>query len=445
MSKTLTVLCHFLLSWTFSVTPLRSQVEKAKEQYPNKPEIFFPELSEVLSNLDKKAPFLEEQRELVSQARSGKMISDSSKGFKIGINAQAHSLHEDRPAQGFYHKYRVLGSVYLRKPLYHWGALKAASRVSELTEKNAKMEYASLKRSYQSKTRSDFLDLVILRYEEELAGASYALAQQNELDLTRRRDLGFVSDLTVYESSLSRLKQAIKLSDLKRKANYQGKVFYLETGYSKGLTFAQTPAFTNFCEKHVFSGSPPILISRLSSPELENLTNEIEKENNLIKMADSELKPKLDLIGAVYQDQVDLANSTESLNRNNLLIGIEAKWNIWDSSLSKGKKEAARSRKRMNELSLQRNSRSLRLLIEDLHNQISSLSEKIEVSRQLVKVADNRYEKSVLEFRQNRITPTLHFEARLTLDESKLDLAKTVSDYLKVRDLYDERTNFNKN
>ena len=422
-----------------------SQVEKTKEQYPNKPEIFFPELSAVLSDLDKKAPFLEEQRELVMQARSGKMISDSSKGFKIGINAQAHSLHEDRPAQGFYHKYRVLGSVYLRKPLYHWGALKAASRVSELTEKNAKMEYASLKRSYQSKTRSDFLDLVILRYEEELAGASYALAQQNELDLTRRRDLGFVSDLTVYESSLSRLKQAIKLSDLKRKANYQGKIFYLETGYSKGLTFAQTPAFTNFCEKHVFSGSPPILISRISSPELENLTNEIEKENNLIKMADSELKPKLDLIGAVYQDQVDLANSTESLNRNNLLIGIEAKWNIWDSSLSKGKKEAARSRKRMNELSLQRNSRSLRLLIEDLHNQISSLSEKIEVSRQLVKVADNRYEKSVLEFKQNRITPTLHFEARLTLDESKLDLAKTVSDYLKVRDLYDERTNFNKN
>lgn len=445
MSKTLTVLGHFLLSWIFSVTPLLSQVEKKKEQYPNKPEIFFPELSAVLSNLDKKAPFLEEQRELVTQARFGKIISDSSKGFKIGINAQAHSLHEDRPAQGFYHKYRVLGSVYLRKPLYHWGALKAASRVSELSEKNAKMEYASLKRSYQSKTRSDFLDLVILRYEEELAGASYALAQQNELDLTRRRDLGIVSDLTVYESSLSRLKQAIKLSDLKRKANYQGKIFYLETGYSKGLTFAQTPAFTNFCEKHVFSGSPPILISRLSSPELENLTNEIEKENNLIKMADAELKPKLDLIGAVYQDQVDLANNTASLNRNNLLIGIEAKWNIWDSSLSKGKKEAARSRKRMNELSLQRNSRSLRLLIEDLHNQISSLSEKIEVSRQLVKVADNRYEKSVLEFKQNRITPTLHFESRLTLDESKLDLAKAVSDYLKVRDLYDERTNFNKN
>ena len=438
-----TFVCLFFIAGIHFVNPTWASEKKTKEQYPNKPELFFPELSSVLSKLAEKAPFLEEQRELVLQARTGKTISDSSRGFKVGINAQAQSLHEDRPSQGFYHKYRFLGSVYLKKPLYHWGALKASSRVAELSERNAKVQYASLQRSYESKTRSDYLDLVILRYEEDLAQASHALAQENEMDLMRRRDLGFVSDLTVYEATLSRLRQAIKLSDLKRKANYQARVFYLETGYPKGLTFAKTPKFTDFCERHAFTGSPPILVSQLNSPDLENLRNEIEKETNNIKIADSDLKPKLNLIGGFYQDQVDLANSSESLNRNNLLIGVEAQWDIWDSSLSKGKKEAARSRKRMNELRLQRNSRSLRLLIEDLHNQITSLSEKIEVNRQLVKVAENRYEKSILEFQQNRITPTLHFEARLTLDESKLDLAKTVSHYLKVRDLYDERTNFN--
>ena len=86
------------------------------------------------------------------------------------------------------------------------------------------------------------------------------------MDLMRRRDLGFVSDLTVYEATLSRLRQAIKLSDLKRKANYQARVFHLETGYPKGLTFAKTPKFTDFCERHAFTGSPPILVSQLSSP-----------------------------------------------------------------------------------------------------------------------------------------------------------------------------------
>ena len=166
------------------------------------------------------------------------------------------------------------------------------------------------------------------------------------MDLMRRRDLGFVSDLTVYEATLSKLRQAIKLSDLKRKANYQARVFHLETGYPKGLTFAKTPKFTDFCERHAFTGSPPILVSQLSSPELENLRNEIEKETNNIKIADSDLKPKLNLIGGFYQDQVDLANSSESLNRNNLLIGVEAQWDIWDSSFEQRQKRGGPLKKK---------------------------------------------------------------------------------------------------
>jgi outer membrane protein TolC len=286
---------------------------------------------------------------------------------------------------------------------------------------------------------------MILGYEQDLAQESLALARENEQDLIKRRDLGKVPDLTVYESTLARLKQSVKLSDLQRKFNYQARVFQMETGYSGKLTFAKTSEFTDFCEKHSFSGSAPVLISQLSSPELAYLKNEIEMERNKIKIANADLKPKLNLIGALYQDQVDMANSRETLKRNNFLVGIEAQWAIWDSSRSKGKKEAARSRQRMNEISLERSAKALRLMVEDLLNQISSLGEEIDANRQLVKVAGNRYEKSILEFQQNRITPTLHFEARLTLDQSKLDLAKTVSQYLQARDLYDERTTFNNN
>ena len=410
--------------------------------YSDKPESFFPELSKVLSKLNEDAPFLLEQRESIRQAHSERIIADSSKGFKLGISAQAHSLHEDRPSQGFHHRYRTMGSVHVRKPLYHWGALDAASRIAQLSEENSKTRYSSLQRSYRSKIRSDYLNLMILRYEEDLARTSLALTKENEQDLIKRRDLGLIPDLTVYESTLARLKQSIKLSDLRRKSNYQARVFQMETGYSEKLTFAKTSEFTDFCEKHSFTGSVPVLVSQLSSPELANLKNEIEVERNKIKIADADLKPKLNLIGALYQDQVDMANSRETLVRNNLLVGIEAQWAIWDSSLSKGKREAARSRKRMNEISLERSANALRLMVEDLRNQVFSLSEEIDANRQLVKVAGNRYEKSILEFQQNRITPTLHFEARLTLDQSKLDLAKTVSQYLKARDLYDERTTF---
>ena len=414
-------------------------------RYPHKPEAFFPELAPVLSNLDEKAPYLIEQRELVRQAGSQRMIADSSRGFKFGVNAQVQSIHEDRPSQDFHHRYRALGSIYLTKPLYHWGALDAASKVAELSEKSSKIRHASLLRSYRSKVRSDYLDMIILRYEGELAETSYGLALENEQDLVRRQDLGHVSDLTVYEGTLARLKQSIKLSELRRKVYHQSRVFLMETGYSTKLTFAKTAAFTNFCENHSFSGSVPVLVSQLSSPEVESLRNEIEVETNKIKIAEADLKPKLNLIGSVYQDQVALASNRDTLTRNNLLVGVEAKWDVWDSSLSRGKKEAARSRKRMNELSLQRSSARLRLAIEDLRNQMVGLEGEINANRQLVKVAGNRYDKSLIEFRQNRITPTLHFESRLTLDESKLDLAKSVSRYLKLRDLYDERTTFTSN
>ena len=410
--------------------------------YPDKPESFFPELSKVLSTLNEAAPFLLEQRESVRQAYSERIIAESSKGIKLGVSAQAHSLHEDRPGQGFEHSSRVLGSIHLRKPLYHWGALEAVSRVSKLSELSSKTRYSSLQRSYRSKIRGDYLDLMILRYEEDLARASLALARENEQDLIKRRELGLIPDLTVYESTLSRLQQSIKLSELRRKSSYQARVFQMESGYSQKLTFSKTSTFTDFCEKHAFSGSVPLLVSKLSSPELAYLRNEIEVERNKIKIAQADLRPKLDLIGALYQDQVDLPNSKESMRRNNVIVGIEANWALWDSSLSKGKRESARSRKRMNEISLERSSRALRLMVEDLRNQISSLGQEIDVNRQLVKVAGNRYEKSILEFQQNRITPTLHFESRLTLDQSKLDLAKAVSQYLKVRDLYDERTTF---
>ena len=69
---------------------------------------------------ERDAPFLLEQRELIGQAHSERIIADSSKGFKLGISAQAHSLHEDRPTQGFYHRYRTMASLHLKKPLYHW-------------------------------------------------------------------------------------------------------------------------------------------------------------------------------------------------------------------------------------------------------------------------------------------------------------------------------------
>ena len=50
--------------------------------------------------------------------------------------------------------------------------------------------------------------------------------------------------------------------------------------------------------------------------------------------------------------------------------------------------------------------------METLRASLVSAGRNIEMNRKLVKVAENRYEKSMIEFELNRITPISHFETR---------------------------------
>ena len=176
----------FCVCWLFSTVSLGVESNQSTA-YTDKPSHFFSRTVKSSCHTERGRPFLLEQRELIRQAHSERIIADSSKGFKFGISAQAHSLHEDRPNQGFYHSYRTMASIHLKKPLYHWGALDAGSRISQLSEESSKTRYSALQRSYRSKIRNDYLGLMILGYEQDLAKESLALAQENEQDLIKLR------------------------------------------------------------------------------------------------------------------------------------------------------------------------------------------------------------------------------------------------------------------
>ena len=99
--------------------------------FPETTEAFFPVLRTILAGLESKAPNLLEERERINEARANRMVADSKRGFRLSVGANAYSLHEDRPNSDYYHRYRFLASAYVRKPLYHWGALRAESRIAQ--------------------------------------------------------------------------------------------------------------------------------------------------------------------------------------------------------------------------------------------------------------------------------------------------------------------------
>ena len=43
-------------------------------------------------------------------------------------------------------------------------------------------------------------------------------------------------------------------------------------------------------------------------------------------IAESELKPKINFVGSLYQDQVDAVSNQDRVNRNNILFGLEVNW-----------------------------------------------------------------------------------------------------------------------
>jgi outer membrane protein TolC len=401
--------------------------------YTETAESFFPSLSAVLNSVEANAPILLQEREKVNEATANRMVADSKRGFRLSVGLNGHSLYEDRPNANYYQQYRYLASAYVRKPLYHWGALQAGSRVAELSESSSSASFSDFRRNFLDRIRVDYLELVLSTYEIELTRRSMELAESNLDGMKERMRLGLVTELSVSEAKIIVLQQRINFAEMKRKLARNTRIFMEDSGSVGGLDLTISDDFRDFAKTHRFGLNLPILASNTTSTALKNIDSAIEAENQRIIIAKSALRPKLNLIGGFHQDKIDLADSRSSVDRNNFTIGLEANWALFDASQSRGEKRAAMARKRRYEIQLERETRHLQLEARSLREYLVTRAQTIDSSRQLLGASEDRFEKSRIEFDRNRITPDAFFSSRLALDQSRLSLIRTVVDYLNVR------------
>jgi len=435
MFRFLYILSLSLVSMSSSLDSLGQVEDKngTHTSYTETAEAFFPALRAVLEGVDAQAPLLLEEREKVNEATANRMVADSKRGFRLSLGLNGHSLYEDRPNAGYYQQYRFLASAYVRKPLYHWGALRAGSRVAELSESSSSASFSDFRRNFADRIRVDYLGLVLSTYEIELTRRSMELAESNLDGMKERMRLGLVTELSVSEAKIIVLQQRINLAEMKRKLARNTRMFMEESGSSGVLDLSISADFRDFAKTHQFGINLPILASSSTSTALKNIDTAIETENQRIIIAESGLRPKLNLIGGFHQDKIDLPDSRSSVDRNNFLIGVEANWALFDASQSRGEKRAAMARKRRYEIQLERETRLLQLEVRSLREYLVTRAQTIDSSRQLLGASEDRFEKSRIEFDRNRITPDAFFSSRLALDQSLLSLIQTVVDYLNVR------------
>ena len=403
---------------------------------------FFPALKEIEQKLDLNAPMIKESIELLNEADSRKTIADSAKGFTARLNIGSHSIHEDRPGQGYSQSYRTIASISAKKPLYHWGALGAKSKIAELSRELAVQKSDSIKSNLIIRMKSDFMQLLYLNYKLLLEKETLKFSEENEAKLIEKKELGLGTELEVSEATIRKLEHSILIAETERILQLEKSYFQFETGYYKAVDLSIPDNFIQLCRNHEFGKNLPQLITSHSSEEVEKLKNLIQTEKEQIKIAEASLKPKLNLIAGIYQDQIDLPDNPDSVRRNNLLAGIEANWNLWDSSRSKAEKSLALSHKRTFEIQLESSIRELRLKIKNLQSQLNNLANQINLSRKLASTAKNRFEKSQIEFNENQITINDLLSSRLILTEAELGLFKSVFTYLQLKLEYEMTIKF---
>ena len=435
MFRFLYILSLSVVSMSSSLDSLGQEEDKngTHTSYTETAESFFPSLSAVLNSVEANAPILLQEREKVNEATANRMVADSKRGFRLSVGLNGHSLYEDRPNANYYQQYRYLASAYVRKPLYHWGALQAGSRVAELSESSSSASFSDFRRNFLDRIRVDYLGLVLSTYEIELTRRSMELAESNLEGMKERMRLGLVTELSVSEANITVLQQRINFAEMKRKLARNTRIFMEDSGSVGGLDLTISDDFRDFAKTHRFGLNLPILASNTTSTALKNIDSAIEAENQRIIIAKSGLRPKLNLIGGFHQDKIDLADSRSSVDRNNFTIGLEANWALFDASQSRGEKRAAMARKRRYEIQLERETRHLQLEARSLREYLVTRAQTIDSSRQLLGASEDRFEKSRIEFDRNRITPDAFFSSRLALDQSRLSLIRTVVDYLNVR------------
>ena len=408
----------------------------------NSLEVYFPQISDIIASMDSNSPRCLNNKEGLKEAYSYKMIADSEQGVSANLNLNTHSIHESRAGGNYYQGYRTVASLYIKKPFFHWGALNAKSRIAELSEKRTQQNIRHSDSDLFMHVKSEYLNLVLLSFELNLSKKILKLREYNEKHLYQRNELGLVTKLNVSEATIKKLEQSIKISELERIIRNRNSNFIFDTGYNKPLDLNLSENFKSFYLKNEFGKKIPLLINTLSSNVIEQLKIQVETEVQNFIVASTANKPKLDLVGGFFQDQIDTLNNPNSVRRNNFLIGFEVNWNLWDSSRSKGQKNLALAKRRRLNIDLENAVKKSRMEVTNLRSQLINISSQIALSKKLMKAAQNRLEKSKIELDTKRITPTDHFESEIAMSNANLNLVRTVFTFMQLRLIYQKMLNY---
>ncbi len=260
---------------------------------------------------------------------------------QVGSGTEATTTYESQ---------RSMYGVAVVQPIYHWNALKNGTRIAELQKAIVRNQTAEVYRLMVGEVRALFLQLVIKksglarsRFALEQARSSLALAKQNF-------DNGLISATGMFPPTIG-LEQAELATD-RLQEDYDASRLVL--GKLCGVAPLRDEQIPDSIPDFALPGErlEAVLAKHTGeeppeSSALKIVEQQIEIEKLNYRIAQTRLRPKLNLQVGTSQDQQSYtAALTDRYGVTSLYAGVQVSWSMFDGFATRATKVAALARRR---------------------------------------------------------------------------------------------------
>ena len=307
--------------------------------------------------------------------------------------------------------------VNLYQPIYHWGAIKAATDIAHLQIKISQREYADAYRQLAASLRAQYLSLIAqkvqlrnARFSLDQTKAAVAVVEDRFKNKTATTDEVTNAHLQLEDVQLSIDRAVEGFEYAKRTLELMAGLSDLGDDavpeeipppppYSAETTAAFLRDFTSDGIDHTFQS--------------QVYDYEIKQSELNYKIAKYRLFPKFDFaLGASEQNQTNA--TTSSISQTSVLTGyagVGASWSIFDGFATRGAKLAALTGKREAE----RNRDSYR---DQTLEQAHYLEQQVEFSARALAIAERRFELSRESLQRAKDNFKLHTISQADMDQA---------------------------
>ena len=403
------------------------------------PEDFFPGLRAILHSALQQSPQMISSNLDLTAAEANRYMAASglwpsvSAGTSLGGGQNSSVIRYNALQQSpFLSSYTY--SFGVSQPLYHWGALQAATDISHLQIKISEHQYAQAYSELATTLRSQYLSLIAQKVQLRTAGLSLDQIKASVAVVEDRFKNGGATSDELTNAHLQLDDANLSIDRAMESFAHAKRMFLLMAGLSE----LSDDAIPDEIPPPIYSADTvEALLQNFESSGLHDTflgriyDDQIKQSELSYKIAKYRLYPKLDLsAGLSQEDESQVSGNT--VVRNEVIsnsVGVGVSWSIFDGFATRGAKLAALNNKRGAE-------RKLRNYLDQTLEEARESERQLVFSARALAIAERRFQFSKEALQRAKDDFKLH-----TLSQSGLDQA-TANFYQEQAGIFGARADF---